>query len=94
MYFENRKAPLQFGIGDFVHPPCGIAHFPKEILLPPTPMGGARVQSSTMNGAEARRPLRPRWNNRRFWLTKFGRSSGNCEPETFLHEATFQWSKI
>ena len=35
MYFENRKAPLQFERGDFVRPPCAIAHFPKEILFPP-----------------------------------------------------------
>lgn len=35
MYFENRKAPLQFTEGDFVRPPCAIAHFPKEILFPP-----------------------------------------------------------
>jgi len=35
MYFENRKAPLQFGRGDFVRPPCGITRFPREILFPP-----------------------------------------------------------
>ncbi len=35
MYFENRKAPLRFERGDFVRTPCGIAHFPKEILFPP-----------------------------------------------------------
>jgi pimeloyl-ACP methyl ester carboxylesterase len=35
MYFENRKAPLQFERGDFIRPPCAIAHFPKEILFPP-----------------------------------------------------------
>ena len=35
MYFENRKAPLQFRPGDFLHTPCAIAHFPKEILFPP-----------------------------------------------------------
>jgi hypothetical protein len=35
MYFENRKAPLQFAKGDFASPPCGIAHFRKEILFPP-----------------------------------------------------------
>jgi pimeloyl-ACP methyl ester carboxylesterase len=35
MYFENRNAPLQFGPGDFVQTPCGIAHFPKEIMFPP-----------------------------------------------------------
>ncbi len=35
LYFENRKAPLQFGRGDFVRPPCAFARFPKEISAPP-----------------------------------------------------------
>jgi pimeloyl-ACP methyl ester carboxylesterase len=35
LYFEGRKAPLQFGPADFVHVPCAIAHFPKELLFPP-----------------------------------------------------------
>lgn len=35
MYYENRKAPLQFGPGDFVQPPCAVARFPKEISAPP-----------------------------------------------------------
>ena len=35
MYYENRKAPLQFGRGDFVRPPCAVALFPKEISCPP-----------------------------------------------------------
>ncbi len=35
MYFEGRKAPLQFGPADFVQVPCAIAHFPKELLFPP-----------------------------------------------------------
>lgn len=35
MYFENRRAPLHFAKGDFVHAPCGIACFPKEINFPP-----------------------------------------------------------
>jgi pimeloyl-ACP methyl ester carboxylesterase len=35
MYFEGRKAPLHFGEGEFVHPPTGIAHFPKELPFPP-----------------------------------------------------------
>lgn len=34
MYFENRKAPLQFRSGEFVRVPCAIAHFPKEIPIP------------------------------------------------------------
>jgi len=34
-YYENRKAPLQFGVGDFVDVPCAIAHFPKEDPFPP-----------------------------------------------------------
>jgi pimeloyl-ACP methyl ester carboxylesterase len=35
MYFEGRKAPLQFGEGEFVHAPTAIAHFPRELPLPP-----------------------------------------------------------
>lgn len=35
MYYENRKAPLQFGDGDFVRPPCAIARFPREEPMPP-----------------------------------------------------------
>jgi pimeloyl-ACP methyl ester carboxylesterase len=35
LYFENRKAPFQFGPDDFVGTPCAITHFPKEILFPP-----------------------------------------------------------
>jgi pimeloyl-ACP methyl ester carboxylesterase len=35
LYFEGRKAPLQFGEGEFVHVPTGIAHFPKELPFPP-----------------------------------------------------------
>lgn len=35
LYYEGRKAPLQFGSGDFVQVPCAIAHFPKELLFPP-----------------------------------------------------------
>jgi pimeloyl-ACP methyl ester carboxylesterase len=35
MYFEGRKAPLQFGKGEFIQTPTAIAHFPKEILFPP-----------------------------------------------------------
>jgi len=35
MYFEARKAPLQFGPDDFVVIPCAVAHFPKELPFPP-----------------------------------------------------------
>jgi pimeloyl-ACP methyl ester carboxylesterase len=35
LYFENRKAPLHFEQNDFVHPPCAVARFPREILSPP-----------------------------------------------------------
>ena len=35
LYFETRKAPLQFGEGDFVDVPCAIARFPKEEPFPP-----------------------------------------------------------
>ncbi|HEX3471836.1 MAG TPA: epoxide hydrolase [Silvibacterium sp.] len=37
IYFEGRKAPLQFAEGDFVSVPCGIARFPKEEPFPPRP---------------------------------------------------------
>ncbi len=35
LYFEGRKAPLQFSETDFVHVPCAIARFPKEEPFPP-----------------------------------------------------------
>jgi pimeloyl-ACP methyl ester carboxylesterase len=35
LYFEGRKAPLQFGEGEFVHAPTAIAHFSKELPFPP-----------------------------------------------------------
>jgi pimeloyl-ACP methyl ester carboxylesterase len=35
LYYENKKAPLHLEKDAFVHPPCGIAHFPREILFPP-----------------------------------------------------------
>jgi microsomal epoxide hydrolase len=35
IYYENRRAPFHFAPGDFVHPPCAIAHFPREILMSP-----------------------------------------------------------
>jgi pimeloyl-ACP methyl ester carboxylesterase len=35
LYHEVRRAPLHFSADDFVHVPCGIAHFPKEIVFPP-----------------------------------------------------------
>jgi pimeloyl-ACP methyl ester carboxylesterase len=35
LYFEGRKAPLQFRPGEFVRVPCGIAHFLKEAPFPP-----------------------------------------------------------
>lgn len=34
-YYENRKAPLQFGPDDFVKVPCAIVRFPKEDPFPP-----------------------------------------------------------
>ena len=37
LYFEGRKAPMQFAEGDFVHVPCAIARFPKEEPFPPRP---------------------------------------------------------
>lgn len=35
MYYEGRAAPLRFTRTDFVRPPCAIACFPKEIIMPP-----------------------------------------------------------
>jgi pimeloyl-ACP methyl ester carboxylesterase len=35
MYHAGRKSPLHFTAEDFVRPPCGIVHFPKEIVFPP-----------------------------------------------------------
>ena len=35
LYFEVRRAPLQFEENDFVHVPCAIARFPKEEPFPP-----------------------------------------------------------
>jgi hypothetical protein len=35
LYYENSKAPLQFGPGESVRVPCAIARFPKEIAAPP-----------------------------------------------------------
>ncbi len=35
LYYEGRSVPLQFGPSDFIQVPCGVAHFPKEILFPP-----------------------------------------------------------
>jgi len=37
LYFEGRKAPMQFAKGDFVHVPCAIARLPKEEPFPPRP---------------------------------------------------------
>jgi len=49
IYQENRKTPLRFGTDDFGRVPCGIARFPKEILLPPREWveRGYNVQSWT-----------------------------------------------
>jgi pimeloyl-ACP methyl ester carboxylesterase len=35
LYFEGRKAPLQFGPDEFIRPPCAFARFPKELPFPP-----------------------------------------------------------
>jgi len=35
LYYEGRRAPLQFGKGDFIRVPCAIARFPKEEPFPP-----------------------------------------------------------
>jgi pimeloyl-ACP methyl ester carboxylesterase len=36
IYHQGWLAPLRLREGEFVHPPCAIAHFPKEIFFPPT----------------------------------------------------------
>jgi pimeloyl-ACP methyl ester carboxylesterase len=35
LYYEGRRAPLQFGPGHLVEVPCAIAKFPKESPFPP-----------------------------------------------------------
>ena len=35
LYYEGRRAPLRFSADDFVRVPCGMSHFPKEIIFPP-----------------------------------------------------------
>jgi pimeloyl-ACP methyl ester carboxylesterase len=49
LYYEGRKAPLQFGPEDFVNVPCAIARFPKEAPFPPRTWieRGYNVQSWT-----------------------------------------------
>ena len=49
LYHETRRTPLRFGADDFVHVPCGISRFPKDIPLPPRKWveRGYNVQSWT-----------------------------------------------
>jgi pimeloyl-ACP methyl ester carboxylesterase len=35
MYHEGRRVPLRFTADDFIHVPCAVVHFPKEIIFPP-----------------------------------------------------------
>jgi pimeloyl-ACP methyl ester carboxylesterase len=35
LYRESCQAPLHFATGDYVHPPCSVAFFPKEAPFPP-----------------------------------------------------------
>jgi hypothetical protein len=35
MYYEGRMTPFHFGEAESVHPPCGIACFPRESSSPP-----------------------------------------------------------
>jgi hypothetical protein len=35
LYYESLKRPLQFGPGERIHTPCGVALFPKEAPAPP-----------------------------------------------------------
>ena len=36
MYYEGGKAPLTFKENERVHVPCAVAHFPHELLFPPS----------------------------------------------------------
>ncbi len=35
LYWESRRHPLHFGPGERIEVPCGIALFPREIIMPP-----------------------------------------------------------
>jgi microsomal epoxide hydrolase len=35
LYWEGRRTPLQFGPGERVHVPVAVAHFPRELPMPP-----------------------------------------------------------
>ncbi len=35
LYYETKRAPLQFKAGEQVRVPCAVAHFPKEAPFPP-----------------------------------------------------------
>jgi pimeloyl-ACP methyl ester carboxylesterase len=35
LYWENQRRPLRFAPGERVRTPCAVAHFPKELPLPP-----------------------------------------------------------
>ena len=35
LYWEGRQRPLRFAHGERVQVPCAVAHFPKELPLPP-----------------------------------------------------------
>jgi pimeloyl-ACP methyl ester carboxylesterase len=37
IYAGNAKRPLAFAPGQFISAPCAIAHFPKELSIPPRP---------------------------------------------------------
>lgn len=34
-HYETRRTPLHFGLGEYVACPCAVAHFPRELPLPP-----------------------------------------------------------
>ncbi len=36
MYYEGGKAPMFFGENERVRIPCAVAHFPREVLFPPS----------------------------------------------------------
>jgi hypothetical protein len=84
MYFENRRVPLQFDRGEFVRPPCAIAHFPKEILFPPREwvVRGFNVGRKCLAAAT----LQP-WNSLNFWPRTFGHSFAHFATNPFVARA-------
>ena len=97
MYHEGRNPPHRFTSDDFVHVPCAIARFPKEILFPPQEWveRGYNVQRWTEMPMVGTSPLP---NNQISWQGISVRANGlhifnwcplgNCAP-SFLLKAGF-----